>query len=65
MPTSVVVYTTGQQTEQGLTIRNVVALTVVDDLLTIEARLKGAGIDYYEHQRFQKGEWTHVEVHAR
>jgi hypothetical protein len=61
----VVIYTGHLQSEQGIVISDVTALTVVaDDLLTIEAEVTEGGHRHFGHHRFVAGEWTHFSVQA-
>lgn len=56
------VYTTHEQTEQPITVRNVRALVVVNGLLTVECEVAKEGYGYTAHHRYEADQWTHFEV---
>lgn len=60
--TRVTVYTTHQQTEQGIEHRHVTALVVVEGLLTIECEQKERNHSFSAFHRYERGEWTRFEV---
>jgi hypothetical protein len=60
------IYTSHEQTEQGLLIHAVQALLVISDgTLTIEARENEPGHHSFNaHHRFDKSQWKHFSVSA-
>lgn len=65
LSTVIVFYTTNQQTEQGITLRDVTAIAVSGGNLTVESRVAVPDFTYSAFHRYEADRWSHFEVHQQ